>query len=203
MSAIPSWPAMEQGTSIQLLLATGLKLDGTVENYEGDWLYLRTPSALLALAKAQVAAIALEGKLPNAKAAKRGGKTSNEPSSTMVDEGPDVPDDETLRKVAMAILDGIEGPELRAIGGLSASRLARVRQAFECARGNLQIEDLPRPRGTWSILSAGHLGLAFARCSRMTRAPCRMDKGLGSGFSLGLLDFNALGGGRLVFRYAH
>ena len=61
----------------------------------------------------------------------------------MVDEGPDVPDDETLRKVAMAILDGIEGPELRAIGGLSASRLARVRQAFECARGNLQIEDLP------------------------------------------------------------
>ena len=137
-----AWPPMEIGASIQLQLSIGQQLTGTVEAIAGEWLHLRVKSRLLAVSRSQVALIALEGNIPKAGGRQRKSTTLDDPTLIPAEDEPNVPDDATLRKVVMAILDGIEGPELRAIGGMNASRLARVRQAFECARGNLQIEDL-------------------------------------------------------------
>lgn len=144
MTEMTGWPALEQGALIQAVLTNGLQLEGAVDSYEGAWLHLRTNSGLLAISRDHVVLVVLEGSLPKTSGRKRRQSASLDvPTLTARDADTDIPDDETLRNVSMAILDGVEGPELRAIGGLSASRLARVRQAFECARGNLQIEDLP------------------------------------------------------------
>lgn len=139
------WLQMTHGQHLALLLVGGVSVSGEVVGVDGEWLQLHTEVGVCAIARRHIVVIGCDGALPTAPAAgdrprRRRANAANaaEPAAALA-----VPDEDTLRRVANAILDGIDGPELRAIAGLDASTLRHVRRAFECARGNVQEEDLP------------------------------------------------------------
>lgn len=144
-----SVPALSEGQSYTLLLVGGQIVEGVYQGHDGAWLFLHGEQGRLAVSLGQIAVIGLDGHLPaalsaaNHQAGRQDTTTAVRSTRRGSATAADIPDAQTLRRVASGILDGLEGPELRAISGLTASTLARVRQAFECARGNLQPEDLP------------------------------------------------------------
>ena len=103
-----AWPPMEIGASIQLQLSIGQQLTGTVEAIAGEWLHLRVKSLVYLLSPAaRWRSSPSKGTFPKL-AGVNVTTTLDDPALIPAEDEPNVPDDATLRKVVMAILDGIE-----------------------------------------------------------------------------------------------
>ncbi|TVR40373.1 MAG: hypothetical protein EA402_13790 [Planctomycetota bacterium] len=140
------WNGLQLGHEYQVQLSNGSWVQGRLCARHADWLELQQEAGHYAVARSAIALLILAGRFdaPPAKAPARPRVAGRGPA-----EKSPVPDADILRRVCSGILDGIEGPELRAMSGLGAGELARLRQAFECARGNLMSEDIPPAARAW------------------------------------------------------
>lgn len=138
---------LQVGATLVVVVHSGAVLQGEVLALQQDWLVLATSTGRLALARSLIMAIGLDGDLPGAlspQGRRRGGSAVGQTGQAPQFEDISLPPPEVLRSAINALLDGADIQALQEISGLSRPAIGHLRKAFECARGNMAAEDLPR-----------------------------------------------------------
>lgn len=145
-------PPLEPGKRIAILLAGGQRFEGDLVRCCGRWLELADGATLRWLNSDHIVLIAGgAGALPSVPP----------PSKRKPVAGGGGPpwQDEDLRLLADALLDGVSDAELGREFGRKPGEIGVLRRAFACLRGDLLDEDLdaaarswlPRLRGLWHV----------------------------------------------------
>ncbi len=144
-------PPLETGTRLAALLVGGQRVEGELLRVCGRWLELADGATLRWLNGDHIVLIAAgAGALPDAAPSprpKRGAAGAGTPWQ-----------DQDLRLLADALLDGIADGELAREFGRKPAEIAVLRRALTCLRGEVMEEDLdpaaaswvPRLRGIWN-----------------------------------------------------
>jgi hypothetical protein len=148
MTEIP--PGLRPGQHLQCILADGTVFSGHVDNARKGWLRLTTEQGPLLINVAHVAllkpldasavGIGLGSSEPETTASRRSAGTT-----TAEDDW----DPESLRALADGFLDGHDDSELAARLGQRKGQVKTLRQAFECARGNLVEDEIAPTAREW------------------------------------------------------
>jgi hypothetical protein len=140
------------GRQVTAHLANGQVSRGMVTGMRGGWLSLGGENGTLLVNLAHAAVILLD-----AKAAPTAFVEVTKPKPTSKDSPVRAGGkalgrawlDEDLKALASAYLDGIDDGELSTRFNRSRGQIKELRQAFECARGNLVEEQISPVAATW------------------------------------------------------
>jgi hypothetical protein len=128
------------GGVTQIQLVNGDRLRGTVLDAEGDWLLLDAAQGRVAIARQSIALLTIDGALPAKRNSGSRRRESPEPTSEAAAE---ILPPEQLRAVVDGFLDDRPDDDLARTFSCTRSQIRLLRQAFECARGNLVEDQLP------------------------------------------------------------
>lgn len=147
MSELP--PGLRPAQTVQCILADGTVFRGPVEAARRGWIRLGTDQGPVLLNAAHIACIRGEG----AAAASLGlGPVEDDtpkPAKRGTAAKTDDWDEDQLRTLADGFLDGHDDGELASRLGQSRGQIKTLRQAFECARGNLVDDEIAPTARPW------------------------------------------------------
>lgn len=150
MSELP--PGLRAGQTIQCILADGTVLRGVVESARKGWIRLADERDTLMVNADHIAVI--KGLDAAADALGRGssgdasdGKGGRAPRAAAV-AAEEWPEDD-MRQLSDGFLDGHDDAEMAARLGRSKSQVKTLRQAFECARGNMVDDQISGAAQAW------------------------------------------------------
>ena len=137
--------------------AVGIALSGRITGKSDEWLQLLMPQGAVSVQLAHVAVIAepgvadgLSAQLPQAGKAFEDATPAPQPAKKSRSQNPGRPwQDDELRMLADAFLDGITDKELAKEFGRTPAVVKQLRQGFECARGNLVEDQISEVAVTW------------------------------------------------------
>jgi len=148
MSEVP--PGLRPGLRLECILADGTVVTGVIERAAKGWLRVQTSTGPVLVHLTHVALI----KPGDAEAAGIGLGSQEDSSPTRGSSrgAPAASADwspEQLRALADGLLDGHTDTELAARLGQRKAHIVTLRQAFECARGNMVDDEIPPAARVW------------------------------------------------------
>ncbi len=152
MSEVP--PGLRPGLRLECILADGTVVSGILERAAKGWLRMQTSTgpilihlahvALLKPGDADAAGIGLGAVEDSSSPRGAQGRAPRGAAAATADWSP-----EQLRALADGLLDGHSDSELAARLGQRKAHIGSLRQAFECARGNMVDDEIPPAARVW------------------------------------------------------